>query len=123
MTQTFDMELARKAREKAYTPHSGHAVGAVLFTESDEYFGANIEVSGRVTSTHAEMMAAFRAVLAGDMNWDWMTVTERPCAVCAHTLAEWANADFEVRMPGETMTLDGLLGESYRPGNHDGVLD
>ncbi len=89
--------LARKARDSgAFAPYSEFPVGAALLTEQGLYLGANIEISGRSTSVHAEMLAAYKAVFEGAVDFKVMAVsTPRqstgtgPCGLCQHTLSQF----------------------------------
>ena len=55
--------LALRARETAYCPYSGFAVGAALLAESGEiYTGGNIENAAYTPSNCAERTAFFKAV-------------------------------------------------------------
>ena len=57
------IELALKAREKAYCPYSNFAVGAALLCQDGTiYTGCNIESSAYTPTICAERTAFFKAV-------------------------------------------------------------
>lgn len=118
------VSLARSAREKAFAPHSDFPVGAALLTEKGVYLGGNVEVSGRSTSVHAEMLAAFKAVFDGAKEFQAMSVsTPRqsaktgPCGLCQHTLSQFTDELRIVEDGGEDdhgiFYLSELIGDGY----------
>lgn len=128
-----DKELikdARAARASAYARYSRYAVGAALHTNAGVFTGANIEVSGRSTSVHAEMMAAYNAILGGATAFYTIAVSpqdqsgEAICGLCQHTLAEFTEElriieDCGESPPTEYMLSD-LIGPAYRPSTRHG---
>jgi cytidine deaminase len=120
------LDYAREYREKAFAPYSEYRVGAALLTEKGIYRGANVEVSGRSTSVHAEMMAAFNAVLDGVQEFRLLAIAPdgetgvAPCGLCQHTLAQFTDdlPILEDNGEGEKPTeysLDDLIGPAYSP--------
>lgn len=101
-----DAELvarAMQAREHAYVPYSGFAVGAALLTRSGEVFtGCNVENASYGLTVCAERVAIFNAVAGGHRDFAALAVvadTEGvcpPCGACRQVMAEFG--DFRVIM-------------------------
>lgn len=119
------VEAAREAKAGAFAPYSEFAVGASLLTEQGVYTGANIEISGRSTSVHAEMLAAFKAVHDGAEEFRAMAISAgedpsgdiAPCGLCQHTLSQFTEElrileDAGDEEPQEYSLLD-LIGDGY----------
>ena len=116
---------ARKAREKAFCPYSEYPVGAAVETDEGVFTGANIEVSGRSTSVHAEMLAFFQAVYNGAEEFHKMAVSpknqsgEAICGLCQHTVAQFTDELLIIEDCGEedpeTYKLSKLIGPAYSP--------
>lgn len=94
---------ATEAREWAYVPYSGFAVGAALLTRSGEVFtGCNVENASHGLTVCAERVAIFNAVSRGQRNFAALAVvadTEgvcSPCGACRQVMAEFG--DFRVIM-------------------------
>lgn len=119
------IELARQARERAFCPYSEYPVGAALETEKGIYTGSNIEISGRSTSVHAEMLAAFKAVGDGATDFRRIAVSpknqsgEGPCGLCQHTLAQFTEELVIIEDRGQDdplrYYLSELIGPAYAP--------
>jgi cytidine deaminase len=118
------VSLARTAKEKAFAPHSDFPVGAALLTEQGIYLGGNVEVSGRSTSVHAEMLAAYNAAFEGAEEFRAMSVsTPRqcadtgPCGLCQHTLSQFTDELRIIEDGGEgehgIFYLSELIGDGY----------
>lgn len=144
MTQPDKMEgiykalaqRALEAREQAYCPYSGFAVGAALLcADGTVYSGCNIENSGYTATNCAERTAFFRAVSEGKRQFIAIAVAGGksgkkpddfcpPCGVCRQVMAEFCGADFEIVLTnGEDlrrMTLSQLLPCSFGKENMEG---
>lgn len=118
------VSLARSAKEKAFAPHSDFPVGAALLTEQGIYLGGNVEVSGRSTSVHAEMLAAYNAAFEGAEKFQAMSVsTPRqcadtgPCGLCQHTLSQFTDELRIIEDGGDgehgIFYLSELIGDGY----------
>ena len=96
------IELALKARENAYCPYSGFAVGAALLCQDGTiYTGCNIESSAYTPTVCAERTAFFKAVSEGKREFvciavaggrkdaDLLPITT-PCGVCRQVMMEFA---------------------------------
>lgn len=114
------------ARENAYSPYSGFAVGAALLCKNGKVCtGCNVENSGYSATNCAERTAFFKAVSQGETEFVKIAVVggEKnkpienycpPCGVCRQVMKEFCTADFEVIMAKSeddfvSMTLSELL--------------
>ena len=121
---------ALEARERAYVPYSGFAVGAALLcTDGSVYQGCNIENAAYGPTVCAERVAVFKAVYDGKRDFAAIAVAGGragqeptglfpPCGVCRQVLREFCALDFPiylVRENGgfETHTLGELLPFSF----------
>ena len=125
------IELALHARQKAYCPYSGFAVGAALLcSDGSVYTGCNIENSSFSPTNCAERTGFFKAVsegkrdfisiavVGGNADNDLPTSICPPRGVCRQVMREFCSADFEVIMAKnaenyKVMTLSELLPESF----------
>jgi cytidine deaminase len=85
---------ASAAREDAYAPYSRYQVGAALLSDSGEiYAGCNVENAVYPLSMCAERTAVFKAVCAGERDFEAIAVvTENggaPCGACRQVLREF----------------------------------
>ena len=114
------IELAERARERAYAPYSGFSVGAALLCEDGEVFcGCNIENASYTPTCCAERVALFSAVKEGRRRFRAIAVVGNenpcpPCGVCRQVLSEFCDGDFTVILKHkegspETLTLGELL--------------
>lgn len=95
------IELAHKARKRAYTPYSHFQVGAALVTKQGKvYPGCNIENASYTPSNCAERTAFFKAVSEGEREFAAIAVvggpegtegkeTCSPCGVCRQVMREF----------------------------------
>ena len=106
MTDRELIELAIKAREKAYAPYSRFRVGAVLLGKSGKtYGGCNVENTSYGATNCAERTAVFKAVSEGEKEFSAIAIVggkdclaERcvPCGICRQVLAEFCDGDFRI---------------------------
>jgi cytidine deaminase len=89
--------LARKAQQMAYAPYSNYRVGAALLTAGGQiYTGANIENASLGLTVCAERVAVFKAVTAGERQFQSIAITSSgadclyPCGACLQVLAEFS---------------------------------
>lgn len=125
-----DIELAKNARLKAYSPYSSFQVGAALRTKSGKiYLGSNIENHG-IQGICAERTAFAKALSEGEREFDRITVvgspkgeecTEKcmPCGYCRQFMSEFVNKDFKICVVdkennAEEYTIDELLPHSFK---------
>lgn len=118
---------AQAAREKAYAPYSGFAVGAAaLFEDGALTSGANVENASYSLGVCAERNAVAAGVLGGHGRLRAVLVLGSagrpvpPCGACRQVLAEFAGAELPVQsrtLGGAhvTHTLGSLLPEAFGP--------
>lgn len=126
-------DAALQARENAYCPYSGFAVGAALLTADGKlYTGVNIENAAFGPTNCAERTAFFTAVAAGERDFTAIAIAGgkageapkdfcAPCGVCRQVMREFCRDDFKIifAKPGavKVYTLKELLPESFSPDN------
>ena len=130
MTPLELVSLAIEAREHAYVPYSGFAVGAALLTkEGKVYQGCNIENSAFGPTNCAERTAFFTAVYQGERDFEAIAIVGgregkpvsdlcAPCGVCRQVMREFCKNNFKIYLSkgdGEvlTYTLSDLLPLSF----------
>ena len=116
---------ASAAREKAYAPYSGFAVGAAVRASSGRIFaGTNVENASYPVGTCAEAGALAAMVTAGEQSLiealivggDSRLLT--PCGACRQRLAEFGGPQTLVHCADptgirDTFTLDALLPHAF----------
>jgi cytidine deaminase len=118
---------AIEARQKAYAPYSGYAVGAALLTISGEVItGCNVENAAYSPCICAERTAIVKAVSEGLRDFVAIAVvTENggsPCGVCRQVMNEFSPqmlviiADAEGQVYAEE-PLDKLLPMGFGPSH------
>jgi len=130
-----DRELilcAIEARERAYVPYSGFAVGAALLAKNGQvYQGCNIENAAYSPTNCAERTAFFKAVSEGVRKFEKIAVVGgkagappkefcAPCGVCRQVMAEFCDPEQFVIVLGneekqEAYLLKELLPKSFGP--------
>ena len=125
-------ELAVEARNHAYVPYSGFAVGAALRTKDGTvYTGCNIENASYPLTNCAERTAVFSAAGAGERQFEAIAIAGGPaggealvscppCGACRQVLREFCGPDFRIlysdgRGGFRETTLEALLPESFGP--------
>jgi cytidine deaminase len=127
------VQRALEARENAYCPYSGFAVGAALLCgDGTVYSGCNIECASLSPGNCAERTAFFRAVNDGQRSFAAIAVAGgpkgqapdafcAPCGVCRQVMREFCQPDFAVIMTDgaqrRVMTLEELLPMAFGPDN------
>lgn len=134
MTEQALIRLAFEAREHAYAPYSGFAVGAALLCEDGTaYTGCNVENAAYPVGLCAERTALAKAVSEGKRGFVRIAIcggragedaTElcAPCGMCRQALAEFCGGDFEILLPAKgretrRFALRQLLPEAFGPQN------
>ena len=125
MTVTELINLANKARERAYAPYSEFTVGAALLcSDGSVYTGCNIENASYTPTCCAERVAFFSAVSDGKRDFSKIAVvggdadTERarcyPCGVCRQVMSEFVDTDLKVVFSdGKELSMEELLPYSF----------
>ena len=130
MTAEQLVELAKQARDRAYVPYSGFAVGAALLCKDGTlYQGCNIENAAYGPTMCAERTAFFKAVYDGQRDFEAIAVAGGrageevsglfpPCGVCRQVMREFCGLDFKIYMAKENgeyveQTLGELLPYSF----------
>lgn len=99
------MKQAIQAREKAYCPYSGFAVGAALLCKDGTvYTGCNIENASYSPTNCAERTAFFKAVSEGKREFSAIAIAGGnnglqkcyPCGVCRQVMSEFCDGELEV---------------------------
>ena len=131
------VEQAFSAREQAYAPYSGFAVGAALLCENGRvYTGCNIESVSFTPTNCGERTAFFKAVSEGERCFSAIAIVGGPkektagkvdfcppCGVCRQVMMEFCDPEsFQVILavsPQEyrTYTLEQLLPLGFGSGN------
>src|SRR4051812_43565965 len=90
------IEMAWSVRDRAHTPYSGFAVGAVLLGRDGETFvGCNVENVSFGLTMCAERVAIGSGVSAGVTAFDLLVIVSEsnepvmPCGACRQVLAEF----------------------------------
>ena len=121
-------QAAADARQSAYAPYSGFAVGAALLAADGRVFvGCNVENASYSPTNCAERTAFFKAVSEGEREFVSIAIVGgmsetindfcAPCGVCRQVMAEFCDKDFRVIMGNlehiQTRTLEELLPLSF----------
>ena len=117
---------AIEARRGAVAPYSKFQVGAALLTtEGNIITGANVESASYGLTCCAERVALFKALTAGERNFEAVAVVARldggaaPCGACRQLLSEYAPRAkvwvADAAAPGRvrTFTVAKLLPEAF----------
>jgi cytidine deaminase len=116
--------LAAKAREQAYTPYSGYAVGAALLGRSGKvYTGCNVENASYSLTICAERSALFKAVSEGEREFEAIAIVSSnggaPCGACRQVLSEFGlDTRVLIATPGRLLhesNLFDLLPGAFTP--------
>ncbi|WP_055071260.1 cytidine deaminase [Clostridium massiliamazoniense] len=119
------INLAIKAKEKAYSPYSNFKVGAaVLFENGKIYTGCNIENASYGATNCAERTAIFNAVsdggrvlkaialIGGPNNYTY------PCGICRQVISEFAeNGDVKIYIVKNSTDYIETTLEEILPGS------
>ncbi|MBI3840883.1 MAG: cytidine deaminase [Thaumarchaeota archaeon] len=121
------VEVARRARARAYAPYSKFKIGDSALASGGRVFsGCNVENSSYGLSCCAERAAIFKAVSEGSRSILAIAIVgaqksfTRPCDACRQVMAEF-NTEVKVHMRGtdgfsEDTTAEDLLPGPFLPG-------
>lgn len=132
--RTTDQDLvaaALAARQYAYAPYSGYAVGAAVEADDGRVFaGCNVENASYGLTVCAERSAVSAAVAAGALRIRRVAVAASappapyPCGACRQVLREFAGEQTPVLIAAgddaavyTRTTLGALLPMAFAPGN------
>ncbi len=111
------VQLAREARDRAYTPYSHFKVGCALVDQHEQvHLGCNIENAAYGPTNCAERTALFRAIADGVPKGRFKAMavigdTQKPiapCGICRQVMVELCAPD----MPVYLANLDGEIIET-----------
>ena len=134
MTPQELIRLATEARDRAYIPYSGFAVGAALLCKDGKiYQGCNIENAAFGPTVCAERTAFFKAVYDGEREFSAIAIVGGragepvsevfpPCGVCRQVMREFCGEDFMLYLGAggddfEAKTLGEMLPLSFSPAD------
>ena len=127
MANKILIDLAKKARDKAYVPYSKFPVGAALKSKSGNiYTGCNIENASYPLTCCAERVAIFKAISVGETDFLEMAViadTNRPvppCGACRQVMSEFFHSSMPIYLSNlndkiKIVTMEELLPFSFQP--------
>ncbi|MCP4166449.1 MAG: cytidine deaminase [Chloroflexi bacterium] len=125
---TSDQELiqrAREARERAYAPYSGFAVGAAILADTGQIVtGGNVENASYSLCTCAERTAVTKAISENMRHFEAIAISTvngaMPCGSCRQILREFAGPEGDLRVivagdtgPARCFTIAELLPEGF----------
>ena len=104
---------AVQARQWAYAPYSGYAVGAALLTASGKiYDGVNVENAAYPDTICAERAAVVKAVSEGEREFAAIAVASdnggTPCGSCRQVLSEFGLDTLVIVVDAEGQVLKQL---------------
>lgn len=125
-----DIELAKNARFKSYSPYSNFQVGAVLRTKSGKtYIGCNVENHG-IQGICAERTAFVKAISEGEKEFEKITIVGAqkgkepdkecmPCGYCRQFISEFVDENFKICIVDKDdnvkeLTIKELLPYSFK---------
>ena len=120
------IDLAKKARKRAYAPYSDFTVGAALLcNDGSVYLGCNVENASFTPTCCAERVAIFSAIADGKKDFSAIAIVggktdgsadERcmPCGVCRQVMSEFSDGSLDVVLSdGSVLKLSELLPHTF----------
>lgn len=128
------IEIAIKAKQRAYAPYSKFAVGAALLCKGGNiYLGCNVECASYGAANCAERTAFYSAIAAGEREFQAIAVIGGkqdatqltpcyPCGICRQVMREFCDDDFQIIIATSTedfttTTLGNLFPHSFNKEN------
>ena len=120
------IKAATTARQYAYAPYSGFAVGAALLGgDGTIYTGCNVENASFPLTCCAERSALYQALANGVRRFEAIAIVGGeigdeanedclPCGACRQVLAEFCEDDFIIHVANGHTTLGALLPQAFR---------
>lgn len=127
-TETLAFALLTLAQDKAQTPISNFAVGAIAIAGSGHwYLGANVEFAHQPLSqsVHAEQAAIGHAALFDEQYLAKIIISHSPCGLCRQFMQELNQDDLLLAWPEHNFMLNELLPHAFGPhvlGETSGLL-
>ena len=124
MTDQELLNLADKAKQKAYVPYSKFQVGAAILTKEGKVFtGCNVECASFSGTNCAERTAIFKAVSEGVKDFKAIAIVcsgdqpAYPCGICRQVMSEFFNPDTRIIVEEggglKTYTMSEILPDSF----------
>ena len=124
------VNLAKDARQNAYSPYSNFQVGCALLCKNGKvYTGCNIE-NGGIQAICAERTAFVKALSEGEKDFECIVVLggykdkpldfTSPCGYCRQFMSEFVDANFKIYTFYDTIeniksfTIEDLLPGSFQ---------
>ncbi|WP_048103910.1 cytidine deaminase [Aciduliprofundum sp. MAR08-339] len=105
------IEMAKKAREKAYAPYSNFRVGAAVVACGKVFTGCNVENASYGLTICAERVAIFKAISEGCRNIERIAIYAEnmpyPCGACLQVMDEFCKDNCQI------IISDGKRVEEY----------
>jgi cytidine deaminase len=122
------LDAAWRAREEAWCPYSGFAVGAALEADDGRWFaGCNVENASYGLTVCAERGAVSAAIVAGARRFRRIVVVAEadppvpPCGACRQVLVEFGGdllIESASRTARRSWTLKELLPDAFVSSKH-----
>ncbi len=125
MERTDLIQAACAAREQAYCPYSGFAVGAALLAaDGSIYTGCNVENASYSLGCCAERTSIFKAVSDGKREFAAIAICGAPkgkapdapcipCGACLQVMAEFCGDDFPIILTDGAHRLSEFLPKRF----------
>ena len=119
--------LAMAARDKAYAPYSGYAVGAAARAKSGRiYTGCNVENVSFGLTVCAERIAILKGISEGEREFESLAVVTSnggpPCGACRQVIYEFTSPEASIVIADTTghrkvFAIGELLANGFGPAD------